>query len=123
MEPPGEPSHHHGAGQVLPMELPGEPSHHHGACKVLPRAVLGSASHHHGAGKVPLKALTCKPSHHHGAGKVLPTVLSANPKPGIEKRSPEGRSKSDGRAGMEMMRLISGIPHRGVTIGPRGTWR
>ena len=61
-----------------------------------------------------------EPSYHHGAGKVLPTVLSTNPKPGIEKRSPEGRSRSDGGAGMEMMSLISGFPDRGVPfiLGP-----
>ena len=35
MEPLGEPSHHHGAGQVLLMEPSGEPSHHHGAGQVL----------------------------------------------------------------------------------------
>ena len=48
--------------------------------------------------------------------KVLSTVLSANPKLGIEKRSPEGRSRSDGGAGMEMMSLVAGFPHRGVPL-------
>ena len=63
-----------------------------------------------------LMELSGEPSHHHGAGSVLPTVLSANPKPGMEKRSPEGRSRSDGPAGMEMMSLIAGFPHRGVPL-------
>ena len=63
-----------------------------------------------------LTALSGKRSHHHGAGKVLPTVLSANPKPGMEKRSPEGRSSSDGAAGMKVMSLMGRFPERGVPL-------
>ena len=75
-----------------------------------------SASHHHGAGLVLLLEQSGERSHHHGAGLVLPTVLSANPKPGMEKRSPEGRSRSDGPAGMKVMSLMGGFPDRGVPL-------